>query len=120
MAALRAERDRLLRDAQSLVGDAGRGSPESAAGSGTPEHQEFSRSAPGTEAFKQDFSRWDDLRKDVVTALEALELSLSEQLAERDARNRLNAGGDERAPERYSESVARYYRSIARKPGPGE
>ncbi|MPZ17044.1 MAG: DUF4175 family protein [Luteitalea sp.] len=120
LAALRAERDRLLREAQSLVDNQGRGSQEGAAGGGTPERQEFSRSAPGTEAFKQDFSEWDALRKDVITALEALELSLSEQLAERDARNRLNAGGDERTPERYSESVARYYRSIARKPGPGE
>ncbi|MPY86398.1 MAG: DUF4175 family protein [Luteitalea sp.] len=119
LAELGAEREQLLREARSLVDEAGQQNSEGAAAGGTPEHQEFSRSAPGTEAFKQDFSRWDALRKEVMTELETLELALSEQLAERDARNRLNAGGDERAPERYRDSVARYYRSIAKKPGPG-
>jgi hypothetical protein len=28
----------------------------------------------------------------------------------------LNAGGDDRAPADYAESVSRYYRSIARRP----
>ena len=34
-------------------------------GGSTPEQHEWSRSAPGNEAFKQDFDRWESLRKDV-------------------------------------------------------
>ena len=42
-------------------------------GGATPEQHECSRSAPGNEAFKQDFSRWESLRKDVDLALERYE-----------------------------------------------
>jgi hypothetical protein len=74
-----------------------------------------SRSAPGTEAFKQDFARWDILKQGVALALERLEATLSTRLRELADRHRLDAGGDDQAPEQYRREVARYYRSIARK-----
>jgi len=74
-----------------------------------------SRSAPGTEAFKQDFARWDVLKQGVALALERLEATLSSRLRELADRHRLDAGGDDQAPEQYRGQVARYYRSIARK-----
>lgn len=81
----------------------------------TPEKEEFSRSAPGTEAFKQDHSGWDTLRRSVDLAMERYEASASKRLAPRE-RDRLQAGGSERVPEAYRESIARYYRSLAGKP----
>ncbi|HEY6001463.1 MAG TPA: fused MFS/spermidine synthase, partial [Anaeromyxobacter sp.] len=36
---------------------------------GTPEQHEWSRSAPGTEAFKQDYAAWQSLAADVARAL---------------------------------------------------
>jgi hypothetical protein len=85
---------------------------------GTPEGQEFSRSAPGTEAFKQDYSRWESLSKNVKDALENLESSLADRLSDQRARDRVTAGEDDRAPAAYEEAVSRYYRSIARRPTP--
>ena len=85
---------------------------------GSPELHEFSTSAPGTEAFKQDFARWDALRKDVALALEEFEVSVSGRLSEAEMRNRLNAGGDIQTPDAYREAIARYYQMLARrKPG---
>ena len=80
----------------------------------TPEEQEFSRSAPGTEAFKQDRSGWESLRKDVDLALEKHEAAISDRLAGRQAQDRLSAGGSERVPESYRSVIARYYESLAR------
>jgi hypothetical protein len=58
------------------------------------------------------------LRKDVALALEQVESSLAQKLSEREAKDRLNAGGDDRAPSEYAESVSRYYRSLAKRPQP--
>jgi hypothetical protein len=85
---------------------------------GTPEGHEFSRSAPGTEAFKQDYARWDSLSKNVKDALEDLEASLADRLSDQRARDRVTAGEDDRAPAAYEDAVSRYYRSIARRPTP--
>ena len=79
----------------------------------TPEGQEMVGSAPGTEAFKQDFSRWELLHKDVTLGLERLEASLSQALLERAARDRLKAGGADRAPDEYERAVDAYFRSLA-------
>ncbi len=80
----------------------------------TPEQPEHSRSAPGTEAFKQDRSGWESLRKDVNRALEARDAAVSRQLSTALAEDRFNAGGSERVPERYRGLVAKYYESLAR------
>ncbi len=85
---------------------------------GTPEGHEFSRSAPGTEAFKQDYARWESLSKNVKDALEDLETSLANRLSDQRARDRVTAGEDDRAPAAYEDAVSRYYRSIARRPTP--
>ncbi len=80
---------------------------------GTPENWERSLSAPGTEAFKQDFSEWNVLRQGVTEALERAEQSLSANLQEREARDRLNAGPDDQAPEAYRQLVEQYFQSLA-------
>ncbi len=85
---------------------------------GTPEGHEFSRSAPGTEAFKQDYARWESLSKNVKDALEDLEASLADRLSDQRARDRVTAGEDDRAPADYEAAVSRYYRSIARRSAP--
>lgn len=86
----------------------------SGTGRGTPEDQELSRSAPGTEAFKQDRSGWESLRKDVNRALEEHDAAVSRRLAKALAEERLSAGGSDRVPEQYRRLVARYYESLAK------
>jgi hypothetical protein len=109
---LRAEYDRQLRDADDLTRQV---RPQGGERGGTPEHHEYTPSAPGTEAFKQDFAKWDELRKDVNLALEKLEASLGAQLAQRDAKDRLKAGADDNLPPEYRRLVAKYYEALARK-----
>ena len=123
---LRQEYDQELRrtrDALARLGDRSSGaSPSNRAGTDqrdgsggyTPEQQEFSRSAPGTEAFKQDRSGWESLRKDVDKALEQHEAAISKRIAAKIAEERLSAGGSDRVPEAYRQSIARYYESLAK------
>jgi hypothetical protein len=79
----------------------------------TPENWYPSLSAPGTEAFKQDFSKWESLKKGLLSALERTETKLSSQLRERESRTRLNAGGYQGVASDYQEMVDRYYQSLA-------
>jgi hypothetical protein len=74
--------------------------------------------ASGTESFKQDFSKWEPLKQNMLLALERVETRLSGQLREREARERLNAGGYQGVSDEYREMVDRYYQSLAspRKP----
>ena len=72
-------------------------------------------SAPGTEGFKQDFSSWDVLHKEVALALERVEQSLSDRLLEKDTRDRVNAGASDQAPEEYRALVDQYFQSLASK-----
>ncbi len=83
-------------------------------GRSTPEEHEFSRSAPGTEAFKQDRSGWESLRKDVTRALEQREAAISRRLASKLAEAKLSAGGSDRVPEEYRQFIAKYYESLAK------
>jgi hypothetical protein len=85
---------------------------------GTPASHEWSRSAPGTEAFKQDYSGWQSLSADVARALERAESSSAARLAAALARDRLRAGGSERVPDGYERQVSRYFESIAAKKQP--
>jgi hypothetical protein len=75
-----------------------------------------STSAPGTEPWKQDRARWDELKKGVTAALERFESSTAARLAEREARQRLDAGADERPPDAWRQDVADYFRAIAKRP----
>ena len=82
----------------------------------TPEGHEFSRSAPGTEAFKQDFARWDTLRRGVANALDRYEASIAQRLAGQEAADRVQAPLRDKVPDRYAESVVRYYQSLSGRP----
>jgi hypothetical protein len=100
-----------MREAERLRQELG-GQRNAGAGT-TPEGQQMVTSAPGTEAFKQDFSRWEILHKDVTLGLEKMEASLSQALLERAARDRLKAGAADRAPDEYEHAVDAYFRSLA-------
>ena len=69
--------------------------------------------APGTEAFKQDFSTWVSLQDDVQLALEEFEVSRSRELTELETDDRLHIGRNEQIPEEYRRLVEQYYRSLA-------
>jgi hypothetical protein len=102
-----------MREAQRLAGELQQQSPDMRSGLTTPENWYPSLSAPGTEAFKQDFSKWESLKKGLLNALERTETRVSAQLRERESRARLNAGGYEGVSSDYQEMVDRYYRSLA-------
>jgi hypothetical protein len=119
----REQLDRLQRDYTEQVREAARlrrelegrqGRQDGGDGAGTsPEGQLMVMSAPGTEAFKQDFSKWEVLHKDVTLGLERLEAGLSQRLLEKALRDRLAAGAADAAPGDYQDAVDRYFRSIA-------
>ena len=72
-------------------------------------------SAPGTEAFKQDFARWHELKRQAAAALEQVESTLAKKLQEQDAKDRLASGADDRAPALYQEHVDSYFKALATK-----
>ncbi|MGE3273822.1 MAG: hypothetical protein AB7O67_01835 [Vicinamibacterales bacterium] len=100
-----------MREAERLAGEIRRDNPGMGS---TPEGWWPSVSAPGTEAFKQDFARWESLKKNLLVALEDVESELSDKLRARENQDRLNAGRHEAVPESYRELVEEYYRSLAR------
>ncbi|MGE0815592.1 MAG: hypothetical protein AB7O28_07535 [Vicinamibacterales bacterium] len=101
-----------LRQAREQVDALGRASAEMRGGS-TPEQWQPSTSAPGTEAFKQDFARWDTLKQNLLLALEKVERGLSDALRQQETRDRLSAGRSEAVPDDYRKLVDKYYRSLA-------
>jgi hypothetical protein len=109
-------RDEYARELQRTRQTLGRmqGEQRSGQNMATPETHEFSRSAPGTEAFKQDYSGWETLRRDIDLAMERYEASISKRIARDAAADRLNAGGSDRVPDAYRRSIARYYESLAK------
>jgi len=113
IARLQREVDDHLRDAQRLADDVRRQNPEMAGGGTTPEQWQRSVSAPGTESFKQDFAKWESLKKNLLVALEQTESQLSNQLRARENRERLNAGRHDAVADTYRELVDRYYQSLA-------
>ena len=70
-------------------------------------------SAPGTEAFKQDFSRWESLKASLLVALEDVETRVSGELRAQDNNERLNVGGHDAVSDAYRDLVDRYYRALA-------
>ena len=101
-----------LRDTRERVEALSRDNPEMR-GPATPEQWQPSVSAPGTEAFKQDFARWESLKTNLLLALEKVERSLTTQLREQETKDRLNAGASDAVPDDYRALVERYYRSLA-------
>ena len=104
--------DNQMRDAQRLAEELRR-EPGMEKGGTTPEQWQRSVSAPGTEAFKQDFAKWESLKKNLLVALEQTESKLADQLRARETRERLNAGRHDAVADTYRELVDRYYQSLA-------
>jgi len=74
------------------------------------------RSAPGTEAWKQDFSRWESLRRAIFQSLEQIESTISARVRAEESENKLDSGASDATPDAYQQEVARYYRSLAKRP----
>jgi hypothetical protein len=110
---LQREVDNQLRDAQKLAEELRKNNPGMEKGGTTPEQWQRSVSAPGTEAFKQDFAKWESLKKNLLVALEQTESKLADQLRSRETRERLNAGRHDAVADSYRELVDRYYQSLA-------
>jgi hypothetical protein len=111
---LREQYQQELQRAQEALGRLNGGDPRGGMG-GTPEEEQFSRSAPGTEAFKQDRTGWETLRKNLDSALEKYEAAASDRLARTGSEQRLSAGGSDRVPDAYGQLIAKYFESLARK-----
>jgi hypothetical protein len=115
-ARLRDEYARQLQQTRELIEQVGRENPGAGHGGGlgfTFEGQGMVMSAPGTEAFKQDFATWEQLRKQATLALERAESELSRKLQARNARDRLAAGVDDRPPAGYQQQVDSYFKALA-------
>ena len=110
---LQQEYQRELQKAQEALGRLTSAQPRDGTGTATPEQHEFSRSAPGTEGFKQDRSAWESLRRNLDSALEKYETAVSDRLARKLAEDRLSAGGSDRVPDSYRRRIARYYESLS-------
>ena len=81
----------------------------------SPEASAFNpgRSAPGTEAWKQDFAEWQELKVQLAAALERAEGSAAARLRTQQAADRLQAGAAQSVPEQYRRMVDQYYRALA-------
>jgi hypothetical protein len=112
LARLQRDIDQQMREAQKLAEGLQRENPNQKGGT-TPEQWQRSVSAPGTEAFKQDFTKWEELKKNLLVALEQTESQLSDQLRARENRERLNAGRHDAVADTYRALVDRYYQSLA-------
>ena len=108
---LRAEYQRELQRAREALNSLQQGEQRGGRGA-TPEQHEFSRSAPGTEQFKQDRSKWESLRKDVDLALERYEAAASDRLSGK-GDDRLSAGASDRVPDKYRDLISKYFQSLA-------
>ena len=120
---LREEFQRELQQTQELLDELRHEDPTAATlargGSGLSlEGQGMTLGAPGTEAFKQDFAKWDDLRRQATQALENIESSLSKKLQAKASRDRFAAGVDDKVPPAYQNQVDSYFRALAGKKQP--
>jgi len=79
----------------------------------TFEGQGMSTSAPGTESFKQDFAKWEDLKRQASAALEQAQSTIAKKLQAKDSKERLAAGADDKAPAEYQKQVDEYFKAIA-------
>ncbi|HEY7283811.1 MAG TPA: DUF4175 family protein [Vicinamibacterales bacterium] len=114
---LREEVQRAMQETRDLMEQLRRDDPSfNRGGTGfTFEGQGMTTSAPGTEAFKQDFAKWEDLRRQATLALENAQSTLSKKLQARESKERLAAGADDKAPAEYQKQVDDYFKAIAAK-----
>lgn len=119
MERLRADIDRQMKEVRQLLADTQKQNARSEGGPGaTFEGQGMVLSAPGTQGFKQDFAKWQELTRQVTLALDNVESSLAKRLREKSAKDRLASGGDERAPAEYAEQVDAYFKALAARKRP--
>ena len=120
LARMREEYARQLQQTRELVDQLRRDDPGFSHGGGgfTWEGQGMTLSAPGTEAFKQDFAKWEELRRQATQALESAESSLSKRLQAKESRDRLAAGVDDKVPPEYQKQVDSYFKALAAKKKP--
>jgi len=116
-ARLRDEAQRAMQETRELMEQLRRQDPTfSRGGAGfTFEGQGMTTSSPGTESFKQDFAKWDDLRRQASQALEAAQTAISKKLQAKESKERLAAGADDKAPPEYQKQVDDYFKAIAAK-----
>jgi hypothetical protein len=116
---LREEYMRQMQETKDLIDQIRRDDPSLGRGAGAgftfeqPTTQTVT--APGTEAFKQDFAKWEDMRRQATQALENIESSLSKKLQAKRSKDRLAAGADDQAPPEYKRQVDEYFKAIARR-----
>jgi hypothetical protein len=112
---VREQVNREMQEVRELIDQVQRNDPSHAQGGNglTFEGQGMTLSAPGTEAFKQDFAKWQEMKRQVTAALEQVETTLTRQLLERNAKDRLSAGADDQAPAAYQGQVDSYFKALA-------
>jgi uncharacterized protein DUF4175 len=117
---LRDEAARELQRTRELIDDLRRQDPSlSSGGPGfTFEGQGMTFSSPGTEGFKQDFARWQELRDHATAALARVESVLSKHLQDKQSGDRLAAGVDDKPPAAYRSRVDDYFKAIAARKTP--
>ena len=102
-----------MQEARELVDDLRR---EEGLGRSTPENAGFNPASRRREqAWKQDFAKWEELKKQMEVALEKSETALASRLREQEAKDRLNAGATQAVPEQYRRLVDKYYRALAQR-----
>ncbi|MBS1817405.1 MAG: hypothetical protein JSU08_05730 [Acidobacteria bacterium] len=108
-----------LREVRELMNETQRENARAEGGPGsTFEGQGMVLSAPGTQGFKQDFAKWQELTRQVTLALDAVETAASKKLQEKGSKDRLASGGDERAPAEYQQQVDAYFKALAARKRP--
>jgi len=119
---LRDQYTRQLQEAKAFVDEMRRDDPSYTRGGGggftfeAPDRMTLS--APGTEAFKQDFAKWEEMRRQMTQVLENVESTASKKLQAKQAKDRLAAGADDKAPAGYEKQVDSYFKAIAGKKKP--
>jgi hypothetical protein len=119
---LRQQYQKQLQETKALADEMRRDDPNFARGGGGGFSFEaptsVGLSAPGTEAFKQDFAKWEEMRRQATQVLDSVEASLSKKLQAKQAHDRLAAGADDKAPAGYQKQVDDYFKAIAGKKKP--
>ena len=119
---LREQYEQQLRETKALADQMRRDDPSYARGGGGgftfDAPTSVGLSAPGTEAFKQDFAKWEEMRRQATQVLDSVETALSRKIQAKQARDRLAAGADDKAPPGYQKQVDDYFKAIAGKKKP--
>ncbi len=112
---LREDSLRQLQETKNLLEELQRQDPSfSRNGAGfTFEGQGMVLSAPGTEGFKQDFEKWDQLKRQALAALDQAGATLAKKVQAAAAKDRLAGGAADAAPPDYQKQVDAYFKSLA-------